>query len=64
VLAVPAALLPLLAIYAASPAAAPLTVPWPGLAATVVVVPLLAAAGGAALTRTRQPAASLRARLS
>jgi putative ABC transport system permease protein len=64
VLAVPAALLPLLAIYAASPAAAPLTVPWPGLAATVVVVPLLAAAGGAALTRTRPAAASLRARLS
>jgi putative ABC transport system permease protein len=64
VLAVPAALLPLVAIYAASPAAAPLAVPWLGLAATVVVVPLLAAAGGAALTSTRPAAGSLRARLS
>ncbi|HEX8929228.1 MAG TPA: ABC transporter permease, partial [Actinomycetota bacterium] len=64
VLAVPAALLPLVAIYAASPAAAPLAVPWLGLAVTVVVVPLLAAAGGAALTSTRPAAGSLRARLS
>jgi putative ABC transport system permease protein len=64
VLAVPAALLPLVAIYAASPAAVPLAVPWLGLAATVVVVPLLAAAGGAALTGTRPAAGNLRARLS
>ncbi len=52
VLAVPAGLLPLAAIYVASPAAVPLVVPWGGLAAIVVGVPALAAAGGATLTRT------------
>jgi putative ABC transport system permease protein len=62
-LAIPAALLPLVAIYTASPAGAPLTVPWTGLAATVVVVPVLAAAGGAALTGTKPAMRSLRPRL-
>jgi putative ABC transport system permease protein len=51
-LAVPAALLPLVAIYTASPASAPLSIPWAGLAASVVIVPALAAAGGALLTST------------
>ena len=51
-LAVPAALLPLVVIYAASPAGAPLSIPWAGLAACVVIVPALAAAGGALLTGT------------
>jgi putative ABC transport system permease protein len=63
-LAVPAALLPLLAIYAASPAAAPLAVPWLGLAANLLIVPLLAAGGAAALTSTKPVARGLRARLS
>jgi putative ABC transport system permease protein len=52
VLAVPAGLLPVAAIYAASPAATPLVVPWAGLAVATVLVPLLAATGGATLTRT------------
>ncbi len=52
VLAVPAGLLPIIAIYVASPAAVPLAIPWAGLAAIVVAVPVLAAAGGATLTRT------------
>jgi putative ABC transport system permease protein len=52
ILAVPAGLLPLAAIYVASPAAVPLVIPWTGLALIVVVVPALAAAGGATLTRT------------
>lgn len=63
-LAVPAALLPLLAIYAASPAATPLSVPWLGLAADLVLVPLLAAAGAATLTSTKPFTRGLRARLS
>jgi putative ABC transport system permease protein len=52
ILAVPAGLLPLAAIYVASPAAVPLVIPWTGLALIVVGVPVLAAAGGATLTRT------------
>lgn len=52
VLAVPAGLLPLAAIYVAAPAAVPLVIPWTGLALIVMVVPALAAAGGATLTRT------------
>jgi len=52
ILAVPAGLLPLAAIYVASPAAVPLVIPWTGLALIVVVVPALAAAGGATLTKT------------
>jgi putative ABC transport system permease protein len=63
-LAVPAGLLPIAAIYAASPAAAPLVVPWVGLGVATVVVPLLAAAGGAALTGTRLGSRGLRARPS
>jgi putative ABC transport system permease protein len=63
-LAVPAGLLPLAAIYAASPSATPLVVPWPALAAAVVLVPLLAAAGGATLTRPGRAARGPRARLS
>jgi putative ABC transport system permease protein len=63
-LAVPAGLLPLAAIYAASPAATPLVVPWAGLGVATVLVPLLAAAGGATLTRTTLGARGLRARLS
>jgi putative ABC transport system permease protein len=62
-LAVPAGLLPVAAIYAASPAATPLVVPWVGLGMATVLVPLLAAAGGATLTRTRLDARGLRARL-
>jgi hypothetical protein len=64
VLAVPAGLLPLAAIYAASPAATPLVVPWAGLAVLIVGVPLLAAAGGATLTRTKLGTRGLQARLS
>ena len=52
VLAVPAGLLPLAAIDAASPGTTPLVVPWAGLGATTALVPLLAAAGAATLTRT------------
>jgi hypothetical protein len=51
-LAVPAGLLPVAAIYAASPTLTPLQVPWAGLAVATLLVPLLAAAGGATLTRT------------
>jgi putative ABC transport system permease protein len=64
VLAVPAGLLPLAAIYAASPAAAPLVVPWTGLAVAAVAVPAVAAAGGAALTRARLGSSGVRMRLS
>jgi hypothetical protein len=56
-------LLPVAAIYAASPAATPLVVPWVGLGMATILVPLLAAAGGALLTRTRLDARGLRARL-
>jgi putative ABC transport system permease protein len=63
-LAIPAGLLPLAAIYAASPAGVPLVVPWAGLGVGTVLVPLLAAAGAAALTRTGRPAGGLRTRLS
>jgi ABC-type antimicrobial peptide transport system permease subunit len=52
VLAVPAGLLPLAAVYATTPAAVPLVVPWAGLAVGAVLVPALAAAGSATLTRT------------
>jgi len=61
VLAVPAGLLPLGAIYIASPAAVPLAIPWAGLAAIVIAVPLLAAAGGAILTRAKPGIQGLRA---
>jgi len=54
VLAVPAGLLPLAAVDAASPGTTALVVPWAALAATTALVPLLAAAGAAALTRTRR----------
>jgi hypothetical protein len=50
--AVPAGLLPVAAIYAASPTLTPLQVPWAGLAVATLLVPLPAAAGGATLTRT------------
>jgi putative ABC transport system permease protein len=63
-LAVPAALLPLVAIYAASPAGAPLNVPWAGLAASLVIVPALAAAGAALLTSTRPGTSGPRPRWS
>jgi putative ABC transport system permease protein len=63
-LAIPAGLLPVAAIYAASPAGVPLVVPWAGLGVGTVLVPLLAAAGAAALTRTGRPAGGLRTRLS
>jgi putative ABC transport system permease protein len=63
-LAVPAGLLPLAAIYAASPAATPLVVPWTGLVVATVLVPLLAAAGGATLTKTTLGRRGLPAQLS
>ena len=63
-LAVPAGLLPLAAIYAASPAATPLVVPWAGLVVATVLVPLLAAAGGATLTKTTLGRRGLHAQLS
>ena len=63
-LAVPAGLLPLAAIYAASPAATPLVVPWTGLVVATVLVPLLAAAGGATLTKTTLGSRGLPAQLS
>jgi len=52
VLAVPAGLLPLAAVDAATSAAVPLVVPWVGLAVGAVLVPALAAVGSAALTKT------------
>jgi hypothetical protein len=48
----PARLLPLAAVDAATSTAVPLVVPWVGLAVGAVLVPALAAAGGAALPRT------------
>jgi hypothetical protein len=50
--AVAAGLLPVAAIYAASPTLTPLQVPWAGLAVATLLFPLPAAAGGATLTRT------------
>jgi putative ABC transport system permease protein len=61
-LAVPAGLLPIAAIHAASSTATPLVVPWAGLGVGTILVPLLAAAGGATLTRTGRFARGARTR--
>jgi putative ABC transport system permease protein len=60
-LAVPAGLLPLTAIFLASPSIVPLVIPWAAIAAGAVVVPALAAAGAATLSRTPTGPLHLRA---